>query len=55
VVARAFGGGAVPPSPALRWVMKEPPNIKAEPTACKTVKISCSVATASNMANGTCS
>src|SRR5262249_16604603 len=43
------------PLPALPWVMKEPPSIKAAPIACSTVNFSCSVITASIMAKGTCS
>ena len=54
----AFGAGEVTffrLSPALLWVMMEPPNIKAVPIACKTVNVSCIATTARNMANGTCS
>src|SRR6267154_5896908 len=43
------------PVPALPWVMKEPPSIKAEPIACSTVNFSCSITTANIIANGTCS
>ena len=43
------------PVPVSDWVVKEPPSIKAEPIAWSTVNRSCSVATASSMANGTCS
>jgi len=43
------------PLPALPWVMKEPPSIKAEPIACSTVNFSCSITTANIIANGTCS
>jgi hypothetical protein len=30
----------------LPWVMKEPPSIKAEPIACSTMNVSCSITTA---------
>ena len=39
----------------LVWVTKEPPSINAEPMTCSIVNFSCSVATASIIANGTCS
>ena len=39
----------------LVWVTKEPPSIKAEPMTCSTVNFSCSIATASIIAKGTCS
>jgi hypothetical protein len=44
-----------PPLPTLLWVMKEPPSINTEPMTCSAVNFSCSVATASIMAKGTCS
>src|SRR5215469_3257492 len=43
------------PLPVLVWVTKEPPSINTEPMACSIVNFSCSVATASIIANGTCS
>src|SRR5438045_9760548 len=39
----------------LVWVTKEPPSIKIEPKTCSTVNFSCSIATASVIAKGTCS
>ena len=39
----------------LVCVTKEPPSINTEPITCSTVNCSCSIATASIIAKGTCS
>src|SRR5438045_8916159 len=59
-LAMGIVGGSGAEAPFLRLLLlvcvtKEPPSIKTEPITCSMVNFSCSIATASIIAKGTCS